>query len=143
MSYGYVYVAQIGQGADYNQTLKAIHEAESYDGPSVIIAYAPCIAHGLKGGMAKSQETTKRAVESGYWHLFRFDPRLALEGKNPFQLDSKAPTTSYEDFIRSEVRYSSLTRFDAERADRLFAGAAEAAKQRYELLVRMQKLYEA
>jgi len=142
MSYGYVYVAQIGQGADYNQTLKAFHEAESYDGPSVIIAYAPCIAHGIKGGMSKSQEATKRAVEAGYWHLFRFDPRLALEGKNPFQLDSKAPTTSYQDFIRSEVRYNSLERFNPERANKLFTAAEKTAKNKYEHLVRLQKIYE-
>jgi len=142
MSYGYVYVAQVGQGADYNQTLKAFHEAESYDGPSVIIAYAPCIAHGIKGGMSKSQETTKRAVQAGYWHLFRFDPRLSLEGKNPFQLDSKAPTTSYQDFIRGEVRYNSLERSNPERADKLFTAAEKWAKNKYEHLVRLQKIYE-
>ncbi|MCL2056590.1 MAG: pyruvate:ferredoxin (flavodoxin) oxidoreductase [Oscillospiraceae bacterium] len=142
MSYGYVYVAQIGQGADYAQTLKALHEAESYKGPSVVIAYAPCIAHGIPGGMGKSQAQIKRAVEAGYWHLFRFDPRLKKEGKNPFQMDSKAPKSSYEEFIRGEVRYSSLARTKPERADKLFSSADLNAKDKYDHLIRLSKLYE-
>lgn len=107
MSYGYVYVAQVSMGADYNQCIKAITEAESYHGPSIVIAYAPCINHGIKVGMSKAQTEEKKAVEAGYWNLFRFDPRLALDGKNPFSLDSKAPTSSYQDFLRGEVRYAS------------------------------------
>ncbi|HIU49395.1 MAG TPA: pyruvate:ferredoxin (flavodoxin) oxidoreductase, partial [Candidatus Avimonoglobus intestinipullorum] len=136
MSYGYVYVAQIAQGADYNQCLKAVSEAESYNGPSIIIAYAPCINHGIKGGMGNAQAEEKRAVEAGYWHLFRYDPRLALEGKNPFQLDSKEPKASYEDFITSEVRYSSLLRANPERAKELFAKAEKDAKEKYAALVK-------
>jgi len=143
MSYGYVYVAQIAQGADYNQTIKAITEAESYNGPSLIIAYAPCINHGIKGGMSQAQTEEKRAVEAGYWHLFRFDPRLSAEGKNPFILDSKAPTASYKDFIMSEVRYSSLTRQDPARAEKLFDKAAANASNKYSHLLKLSKLYDA
>lgn len=136
MSYGYIYVAQIAQGADYNQTIKAISEAESYNGPSLIIAYAPCISHGLKGGMGSTQSEEKRAVESGYWHLFRFDPRLEEAGKNPFQLDSKEPTSDYKDFILSEVRYSSLARSNQKQADLLFDIAAADAKDKYSKLLK-------
>jgi pyruvate-ferredoxin/flavodoxin oxidoreductase len=143
MSYGYVYVAQIGQGSDYNQFLKAFNEAESYNGTSIVIAYAPCINHGVKGGMGKAQTVIKTAVESGYWHLVRFDPRLALEGKNPFQLDSKEPKESYKAFIESEVRYSSLKRSNPERAEVLFTSAEKTARNKYEHLLRLQKLYEA
>jgi pyruvate-ferredoxin/flavodoxin oxidoreductase len=143
MSYGYVYVAQIGQGADYNQCIKAFNEAESYNGPSIIIAYAPCINHGIRIGMGKSQTQIKNAVAAGYWHLFRFDPRLALEGKNPFQMDSKAPTASYKEFISGEVRYSSLAQANPERADDLFGRAEAVAKDKYEHLIRLSKLYEA
>jgi pyruvate-ferredoxin/flavodoxin oxidoreductase len=143
MSYGYVYVAQIGQGADYNQTLKAISEAESYKGPSIVIAYAPCINHGIRIGMGKAQTRIKDAVTAGYWHLFRFDPRLKLEGKNPFQMDSKAPTASYKEFIGGEVRYSSLAQANHDRADKLFTKAEDVAKDKYEHLLRLAKLYEA
>ena len=136
MSYGYVYVAQIAQGADYNQCLKAIIEAESYHGPSLIIAYAPCINHGIKGGMSIAQTEEKKAVMAGYWHLFRFDPRRTLEGKNPFQLDSKAPTASYEDFIMGEVRYNSLARSNPERAKELFDKAKKYAEEKYAALVK-------
>ena len=142
MSYGYVYVAHIAQGADYNQCLKAITEAESYNGPSLIIAYAPCINHGIKAGMATAQTEEKRAVEAGYWHLFRYDPRLKAEGKNPFQLDSKAPTASYKDFLMSEVRYNSLARQNPARAEELFENAAVNAADRYDYLVRLAKMYE-
>ena len=136
MSYGYVYVAQIAQGADYNQCLKAIIEAESYHGPSLIIAYAPCINHGIRGGMSIAQTEEKKAVMAGYWHLFRFDPRRTLEGKNPFQLDSKAPTASYEDFIMGEVRYNSLARSNPERAKELFDKAKKYAEEKYAALVK-------
>ena len=142
MSYGYVYVAQIAQGADYNQCIKAFVEAESYKGPSIIIAYAPCINHGIKGGMGLSQTESKNAVASGYWHTFRFDPRLKEAGKNPFQLDSKAPSASYKDFISNEVRYTSLVRSFPDRADALFAKADKIANDKYEHLVRLSKLYD-
>ncbi|MEG0571259.1 MAG: pyruvate:ferredoxin (flavodoxin) oxidoreductase, partial [Oscillospiraceae bacterium] len=141
MSYGYVYVAQVAQGADYNQCIKAFVEAESYNGPSLVIAYAPCINHGIKGGMGLSQSVEKRAVAAGYWNMFRFDPRLALEGKNPFQLDSKAPTASYRDFLMSEVRYNALARSNPERADKLFAKAEKNAADRYEYLIKLQEMY--
>ena len=132
MSYGYVYVAQVAQGANQNQLLKAMLEAEKYKGPSIIIAYAPCINHGLKLGMGQSQLEEKNAVEAGYWHLYRYNPMLKEEGKNPFILDSKEPTASYKDFIMSEVRYSSLTRTFPEKAEMLFIEAEKDAKERYE-----------
>ena len=141
MSYGYVYVAQIAMGADYNQTIKALIEAESYNGPSIVIAYAPCINHGIKGGMGVSQTEEKNAVAAGYWNMFRFDPRLAEEGKNPFTLDCKAPSASYQDFIKNEVRYSSLIRQNPERAEILFANAEKNAMAKYEHLVKLSKLY--
>ena len=132
MSYGYVYVAQIAMGADMNQTMRAISEAESYPGPSIVIAYAPCINHGIRIGMGCTQKESKLAVEAGYWHLYRYNPRLKAEGKNPFILDSKQPTGSYQDFIMGETRYSSLTRSFPDRAKELFVSAEEAAKNRYE-----------
>lgn len=141
ISYGYIYVAQISMGADYNQTLKAIQEAESYDGPSLIIAYAPCINHGSRYGMGKSMTTAKEAVEAGYWNLFRFDPRLEAEGKNPLTIDSKQPTKSYHDYIMSEVRYSSLPLSFPERAEKLFKTAEENAKIKYEKLVLQRDMY--
>ena len=137
MTYGYVYVAQISQGADYNQTVKALIEAENYPGPSLVIAYAPCINHGISGGMQYAQTQEKKVVESGYWHLFRFDPRLADEGKNPFQLDSKAPTGDYQDFIMTENRYKRLSRSNPERAKGLFDQAEEYAKEKYDKLAKM------
>ena len=139
MTYGYVYVAHVAMGADYNQCIKAITEAESYHGPSLIIGYAPCINHGIKGGMSIAQTEEKKAVEAGYWHLYRYDPRLAAEGKNPFQLDSKAPTADYKDFIMGEVRYNSLARANPERAEKLFGAAVENAKNRYDYLVELAK----
>ena len=137
MSYGYVYVAQVAMGADMNQCIKAFSEAESYHGPSIILAYAPCINHGIKGGMGVSQMEEKKAVAAGYWHNFRFDPRRADNGENPFQLDSKAPTASYRDFIMGEVRYNSLTRSFPERAEKLFANAEKYAAEKYEKLKKM------
>ena len=142
MSYGYVYVAQVAMGANQNQCIKAISEAESYHGPSLVIAYAPCINHGMKGGLTNAQAETKRAVEAGYWHLFRFDPRLVGEGKNPFQLDSKAPTANYKDFITNETRYTALKLQFPERAEKLFDKAEEAAKEKYEHFVKLQKMYD-
>ncbi len=142
MSYGYVYVAQIAMGADKNQTIKAIAEAESYHGPSLIIGYAPCEMHGVKGGMTNCQNEMKRAVDAGYWHMFRFDPRKKAEGKNPFTIDSKAPTADYREFIESETRYSRLQRAFPDRASDLFDKAASASKDRYEYLTKLAKLYE-
>lgn len=139
MTYGYVYVASIAMGADYNQTIKAISEAESYHGPSLIIAYAPCINHGIKGGLKNAMSEAKAAVAAGYWNLFRFDPRLAAEGKKAFTLDSKAPTAEYSDFIRNEVRYSALERTFPERAGELFERAEKEAKARYEHLVELNE----
>ena len=137
MTYGYVYVAQVAMGADMNQCIKAFSEAESYHGPSIILAYAPCINHGIKGGMGISQMEEKKAVAAGYWNNFRFDPRRADEGLNPFQLDSKAPSASYRDFIMGEVRYNSLLRSFPERAEKLFANAEKYAEERYEKLKKM------
>jgi pyruvate-ferredoxin/flavodoxin oxidoreductase len=132
MSYGYVYVAQVALGANYNQTLQAIKEAEAYDGPSLIIAYAPCINHGIKAGMAQSVQQSKRAVEAGYWHLYRYNPLRKEEGKNPFTLDSKEPSASFQDFIMSEVRYTSLLNTFPASAEQLFSGAERFARERYE-----------
>ena len=137
MSYGYIYVAQIAMGADMNQTLKAIKEAEAYPGPSLIIGYAPCEMHSIKGGMTNCQAEMEKAVKCGYWNNFRYDPRLAAEGKNPFQLDSKAPTESYQDFIMNEARYSALTRSFPERAKELFEKAEKTAANRYEYLTKL------
>ncbi len=142
MSYGYVYVAQIAMGADYNQTIKAIKEAEAYPGPSLIIAYAPCINHGLKLGMGCSHLETKLAVACGYWQMFRFNPMLKEEGKNPFTLDSKEPTGDYQEFLKSEVRYSSLQRYFPEKAEALFAQAEKQAKEKYNLYTKLAGLYE-
>jgi pyruvate-ferredoxin/flavodoxin oxidoreductase len=145
MSYGSVYVAHIALGADMSQAVKAISEAEAYNGPSVVIAYAPCINHGIKGGMANMIAEQKRAVEAGYWHLFRYDPTRKAEGKNPFQLDSKPPAIdeNFQEFIKSEVRYSSLVRQNPDRAKTLFDRAFHDAKDRYDYLVKLANLYGA
>jgi len=142
MSYGYVYVAQVAMGADMNQLLKALTEAEAYNGPSIIIGYAPCEMHGIKGTMQNCQLEMKKAVEAGYWQMFRYNPALKAEGKNPFSLDSKAPTASYIDFIKSENRYSRLAASNPERANELFAKAEEVAKAKYERLTRFTELYK-
>ncbi len=134
ISYGYIYVAQIAMGADQNQTLKAIREAEAYPGPSLIIGYAPCEMHSIKGGMKNCQAEMKKAVECGYWNMFRYNPLLKAEGKNPFILDSKEPKTSYRDFIMGEARYSALTRSFPERAEELFQKAEAKSTERYEEL---------
>ncbi len=139
MSYGYVYVAQIAMGADMNQCIKAIAEAEAYPGPSLIIGYAPCEMHGVKGGMTNCQNEMKRAVEAGYWHLFRYNP---ASSSNKFTLDSKAPVSDYKEFITSEVRYARLSQSFPERAAELFSKAEANAKAKYERLVKLGKLYE-
>ena len=139
MSYGYIYVAQVAMGADYNQCLKAMKEAEAYNGPSLVICYAPCINHGIK--MPFNQAEQKKAVEAGYWNLFRFNPALVEEGKNPFSLDSKAPTSDYIEFINGETRYSALRRSFPEKADKLFNIAAENAVQKYNDLLRTVEYY--
>ena len=143
MSYGYVYVAQCAMGADNNQVLKAMVEAESYNGPSLVICYAPCINHGIKGDMGIAQLEEKKAVEAGYWNIFRYDPRLADEGKNPFMLDGKAPSASYRDFIMGEVRYNSLTRSFPERAEKLFEKAEKVAADKYAHLEKLASLPDA
>ena len=137
MSYGYVYVAQISMGADFNQTVKAIAEAEAYPGPSLIIAYAPCINHGIKKGMSKAQTEEELAVKSGYWHNFRFNP----EAESKFTLDSKEPTEDYQAFLDGEVRYNSLKRSNPEKAAKLFALNEKQAKERYEYLKKLVTLY--
>ena len=141
MSYGYVYVAQIAMGADMNQTLKALAEAEAYPGPSIVIGYAPCEMHSIKGGMANCQAEMKKAVETGYWHMFRFNPALKAEGKNPFTLDSKEPTGNYQDFITGEARYTRLAQAFPARAEELFAKAEETAKAKYERLKKLVEFY--
>ena len=140
-TYGYVYVAQIAMGADQAQCLKAIREAEAYPGPSLVIAYAPCINHGLKKGMGKAQAEEAAAVQSGYWHLWRFNPALEAEGKNPFTLDSKEPKwEEFQDFLKGEVRYASVMKQYPTEAQELFDAAEEMAKKRYASYVRMSKM---
>ena len=142
MSYGYVYVAHVAMGADMNQCIKAIAEAEAYHGPSLIIAYAPCINHGIKAGMSKAMAEEKKAVDAGYWHLYRYNPTLKAEGKNPFMLDSKVPNIDeYKNFLMGEVRYNALAKQNPERADKLFNAAVENAKDRYDYLTRLTKMY--
>lgn len=132
ISYGYVYVAQVAMGANHAQYMKAIQEAEAYPGPSLIIAYAPCINHGLKASMGKSQEEEKKAVECGYWQLYRYNPLLEEEGKNPFQLDSKEPEyAKFRDFLMGEVRFNSLLKMAPEEAETLFKITEENARRRY------------
>ena len=142
MSYGYVYVAQVAMGANPAQTIKAISEAEAYHGPSLVIGYAPCEMHSIKGGMVNCQKEMKRAVDCGYWNMFRYNPALKAEGKNPFTLDSKAPAGGYQEFLMNEARYSRLTREFPDRASDLFAKSEAAAKERYEHLMRLKALYE-
>jgi len=139
-TYGYVYVAQVALGADKNQYMKALKEAESYNGPSLIIAYAPCINHGIKAGMGKTVEREKKAVEAGYWHLYRFNPLLKEEGKNPFILDSKEPKASFKEFLEGEVRYTSLKSSFPEIAEELFIKAENDAKERFEGYKRMAEM---
>jgi len=138
MTYGYVYVAQVAMGADPNQCLKAFKEAEAYPGPSLIIAYSPCINHGID--MAKSQIEMDKAVKSGYWHLYRFNPELKKEGKNPFTLDSKEPDMdSFRNFIMGEVRYNSLAKLYPEQAEQFFVKTQEDAKERHEFYKKLSQ----
>jgi pyruvate-ferredoxin/flavodoxin oxidoreductase len=139
MSYGYVYVAQVAMGYDMNQLLKALTEAEAYHGPSLIIGYAPCEMHGVKGGMQNCQLEMRKAVEAGYWQTFRYNPTLE---NNKLSIDSKEPTGDYKAFITSETRYSRLAQQFPERAEKLFDKAENAAKAKYERLQKMGKLYE-
>ena len=143
MSYGYIYVAQVAMGANPNQTINAIKEAEAYKGPSLIIAYSPCEMHSIKGGMVNCQAEMKKAVECGYWNLFRYNPALVADGKNPFTLDSKEPAGGYQEFLMNEARYSRLTLEFPERAEVLFKKSEEAAKERYAHLLKLKALYEA
>ena len=142
MQYGYVYVAQVAMGANPNQTLQAIREAEAYHGPSLVIGYSPCEMHSIKGGMANCQSEMKKAVACGYWNLFRYNPANKAEGKNPFTLDSKAPAGGYQEFLLNEARYSSLTRSFPERADKLFKENEAAAMERWEHLQKLIELYK-
>jgi len=132
VTYGYVYVAQIAMGASQRQTLKALLEAERYNGPSLVIAYSPCINHGIYAGMGCSQLREKQAVDAGYWHLYRYNPEIEKEGKNPFTLDSKEPTESFREFLMGEVRYASLTKTFPEIAKDLFGKAEKQARAKYE-----------
>ena len=141
MTYGYVYVAQVSIGASQTQLFNVLKEAEAYPGPSLIIAYAPCINHGIMGGMTRTQTVGKQAVECGYWHLWHYNPLLEDEGKNPFVLDSKEPDWSkFRDFLLKEVRYTSLQKTFPAEADELFAAAEENAKWRYNSYVRRSKM---
>lgn len=137
-TYGYVYVAQVAMGANQGQTLKALREAESYNGPSIVIAYSPCISHGLRKGMGHAQSEQKMAVDSGYWHLWRYDPRLEEQGLNPFQMDSKEPEwNKFNDFLKGEVRYTQLMKSFPTEADELFEAAKQNAQWRYRSYLRM------
>jgi pyruvate-ferredoxin/flavodoxin oxidoreductase len=140
MSYGYVYVATVAMGANKNQMLKAITEAESYPGPSIVLAYSPCINHGIKKGMGKTQEEEKLAVASGYWPLYRYNPALKAEGKNPFTLDSKEPDGSLRDFLAGEIRYASLQKSFPEEAARLSARLEKEYTERYQAMKRMAEM---
>ncbi|MFQ5722709.1 MAG: pyruvate:ferredoxin (flavodoxin) oxidoreductase, partial [Candidatus Aminicenantales bacterium] len=138
MEYGYVYVASVAMGANYNQCLRAFLEAEAYDGPSLIIAYSPCINHGID--MKKTQAEEKLAVDSGYWILYRYNPLLAKEGKNPLILDSKEPKLEYQAFLNNEIRYRTLAQHHPELAKKLFKQAAQEAKQRYEMYKKLASM---
>ena len=141
MTYGNIYVARICMGANYNQTLKAIKEAEEYEGPSLIIAYSPCIAHGIQGGLEVSKSQEKLATEVGYWPILRFDPRLVEKGKNPLQLDSKNPKwENYEEFLKTEIRYASLLKENPGHAKELFDINLKNAKETWNFYKRMASL---
>jgi pyruvate-ferredoxin/flavodoxin oxidoreductase len=139
-TYGYVYVAQTAMGSNKNQLMKALQEAEAYNGPSLVICYAPCIAHGIKTGMGTTQNRMKEAVDAGYWHLWKYNPLLKEEGKNPFVLESKEPSASFRDFLMGEGRYTTLVNEFPEEAERLFTNAEEEAKERYQGYVRMANM---
>ena len=135
MTYGNVYVASVSMGANPNQLIKVLKEAEEYDGPSIIVAYTPCITHGIKAGMGSAQQEMKRAVESGYWTLYHYDPRL----ENPLVVDCKEPTLDYEEFLAGETRYSSLKKTFPDNAQELFALGAKDSRERYERYKAMEK----
>jgi len=137
MTYGNIYVAQVGIHANNTQLIKALREAESYKGPSLIICYSPCINHGLREGMGRSMANIKWAVESGYWHLYRYNPMLKEEGKNPFILDSKEPTESFRDFLMGQVRYTSLMKAFPDVAEELYLSAERQAKEKYAIYKQM------
>jgi len=139
MSYGYVYVAKVAMGANDQQTLKALLEAEAYDGPSLVIAYSPCIAHGYD--MARSLDQTKLAVQSGHWPMFRYDPRLAIEGKNPLQIESKEPSIPFSQYAYNETRYKMLTQMNEDRAEELMKEAQHDAKSRWTLYQQMASMH--
>jgi len=140
MSYGHVYVAQVSHGANQQQVLKAIREAEAYNGPSIVVAYSPCIAHKIKGGLGNSAMQARLATESGYWPTFRYDPTLEEKGKNPFQLDSKAPKwDKYDEFLMNEARYAQLKDINPDKAESLLSANKRDAQRRYQ----MYKRYEA
>jgi len=139
MTYGYVYVASVAMGAKMNQTVRAFNEAESYPGPSLLICYSTCINHGLRQGMSKCMDEMRVAVESGYWPLYRYDPRLRAQGKNPFQLDCKPPTVPLRDFLMSEVRYRTLTQSFPDEATKLHGALEQECQQRFRMY---QKLAE-
>lgn len=141
MTYGTVYVAQIAMGADFNQTVRAIAEAAAYPGPSLIIAYATCIAHGIRAGLGSTPHEAKKAVDAGYYHLFRFNPSLKEQGKNPFILDSGEPKLDYETFLDGEIRYDSLKRYHPEEAEELFKKAAAQAGERYRRLKKLEAFH--
>ena len=140
IAYGYVYVAKVALGANMNQLIKAVTEAEAYKGPSLIICYAPCISHGIKIGMGTSVRQQKRAVESGYWHLYRFNPEFKKQGENPFILDSKEPSKPFKEFINSEIRYSQIMNVFPELADELFDAAEKDARDTYETYKRLEEM---
>ena len=140
MTYGNVYVAQTAMGADYSHTVKTICEAAAYPGPSLVIAYATCIAHGIRAGMGSSQQEEKKAVEAGYFHLFRYNPSLKEQGKNPFMLDSKEPVLDYETFLEGEIRYDVLKRQHPKQAQKLFAEASRQAKEQFQYLKKLEAL---
>ncbi len=142
MSYGYVYVAQIALGANPAQAVKVLAEAEAYNGPSLIIGYAPCELHGVKGGMNHCQDEMKKAVAAGYWNLFSFNPALKAEGKNPFTLTSKPGDGTYQEFLNNETRYTRLKLAFPERAEQLFEKSEKAAENRYEHLLKLVELYK-
>ena len=140
MTYKNVYVAQVGLGADMDQCVKAINEAESYNGPSLIIAYSPCINHGIN--MSESQTEIRRAVECGYWHLYRYDPRLRKENKNPFRLDSKEPTHDYKEFLQNETRFKALEKISKSLAEKLFEESKQIAIEKYNTYKKMAEEYK-
>ena len=142
MSYGYVYVAQIAMGAGMNQTIKALTEAEAYNGPSLVIGYAPCEMHGVKGGMTNCQIEMKRAVDAGYWQMFRYNPAKKATGENPLTIDCKEPTADYIEFIKSETRYSRLAQSFPERAEKLFNEAKVKAAEKFNHLQKLAEVYK-